>query len=237
MRFANKLILLTILCLSTIFIIKYLNFSKPFKINEIIVEGNNYIKTQAILGIIDKCTEDKSILDISFNEIKNALYKNDFVDKVKIYRKVPSSIIINILETEPIGLLENNESLVFLTENLGLINANYNSINHFSNTPVITNLNEEKIDLLKTKDILQKIKSNKIYNKLNEVRFENDKIILILNNYTTIILDDKNYKNSLNKFLRFNDDIIIKKNKKIDNYEYINVSIPNQIIINKKNTI
>ena len=102
---------------------------------------------------------------------------------------------------------------------------------------MITNLNEEKIDLLKTKDILQKIKSNKIYNKLNEVRFENDKIILILNNYTTIILDDKNYKNSLNKFLRFNDDIIIKKNKKIDNYEYINVSIPNQIIINKKNTI
>ena len=93
-----------------------------------------------------------------------------------------------------------------------MINANYNSINHFSNTPVITNLNEEKIDLLKTKDILQKIKSNKIYNKLNEVRFENDKIILILNNYTTIILDDKNYKNSLNKFLRFNDDIIIKKN-------------------------
>ena len=84
---------------------------------------------------------------------------------------------------------------------------------------------------------MHKIKINKIYNKLNEVHFKDNKITLILNNYTTIILDDINYENSLNKFLVFNEEIIIKKNKKIDNYKYINVSIPNQIIINKKNTI
>ena len=84
---------------------------------------------------------------------------------------------------------------------------------------------------------MTKSKSYEIYNKLNEIRFKDDKIILILNNYTTIILDNTKYDNSINKFLRFNNKIILQKNKEIESYEYINVSIPNQIIINEKTKI
>ena len=74
---------------------------------------------------------------------------------------------------------------------------------------------------------------NNIYDKLNEIRFDNNQIILILDHYTTIILGDKNYVQSVNKFLQFNKQVIINKNKKIENYKYINVSIPNQIFINE----
>ena len=74
---------------------------------------------------------------------------------------------------------------------------------------------------------------NNIYDKLNEIRFDDNRIILILDHYTTIILGDKNYVQSLNKFLQFNKQVIINKNKKIENYKYINVSIPNQIFINE----
>ena len=235
MKYMNRLIYCIIISLFSILVTKYLVFANPFEITDIIIRGNNYIPNNIILEIIDKQVKNQSILNIDFKIIKDDLHKHDFIDKTKIYTEMPSSIVIDISEVKPIGLLENNGSIFFLSQNLKLINANYKSINYFSNTPVITNLNNDKVDLFKTREILQKIifSDNNIYNKLNEIRFDDNQIILILDNYTTIILGDKNYDNSLNKFLEFNSQVIIKKDKKIENYKYINVSIPNQIFINE----
>jgi len=235
MNYINKSIYLIIIFSCSILINKYLVFSNSFKITEVIIEGNDYIPNNSILEIINKQIENKNILNVNFKAIHNILHQYDFIYKTKIYTRIPSSIVIDISEVKPIGLLENNDSIFFLSEDLKLINANYQSINHFSNIPVITNLNNNKIDLSKTNEILQKIifSDSSIYNKLNEIRFDNNQIVLILDNYTIIILGDKNYKNSLNKFLEFNKQVIIENNKKIENYKYINVSIPNQIIINK----
>jgi len=235
MNYINKSIYLIIIFSCSILINKYLVFSNSFKITEVIIEGNDYIPNNSILEIINKQIENKNILNVNFKAIHNILHQYDFIYKTKIYTRIPSSIVIDISEVKPIGLLENNDSIFFLSEDLKLINANYQSINHFSNIPVITNLNNNKIDLSKTNEILQKIifSDSSIYNKLNEIRFDNNQIVLILDNYTIIILGDKNYKNSLNKFLEFNKQVIIENDKKIENYKYINVSIPNQIIINK----
>ena len=235
MNYINKSIYLIIIFSCSILINKYLVFSNSFKITEVIIEGNDYIPNNSILEIINKQIENKNILNVNFKAIHNILHQYDFIYKTKIYTRIPSSIVIDISEVKPIGLLENNDSIFFLSEDLKLINANYQSINHFSNIPVITNLNNNKIDLSKTNEILQNIISSdsSIYNKLNEIRFDNNQIVLILDNYTIIILGDKNYKNSLNKFLEFNKQVIIENDKKIENYKYINVSIPNQIIINK----
>ena len=76
--------------------------------------------------------------------------------------------------------------------------------------------------------------SNLIYEKLNEVQYLADKIILVLNNNTKIILKTKSYKNDLNKFLNFNDQVLIKNKINIDEYRYIDVSIPQQIITREK---
>ncbi len=235
MKYINKLIYLIIIFSCSILINKYLVFSNSFKITEVIIEGNDYIPNNSILEIINKQIKNKNILNVNFKAIHNILHQYDFIYKTKIYTRIPSSIVIDISEVKPIGLLENNDSIFFLSEDLKLINANYQSINHFSNIPVITNLNNKKIDLFKTNEILQKIifSDSSIYNKLNEIRFDNNQIVLILDYYTIIILGDKNYKNSLNKFLEFNKQVIVANNKKIENYKYINVSIPNQIIINK----
>jgi len=235
MNYINKSIYLIIIFSCSILINKYLVFSNSFKITEVIIEGNDYIPNNSILEIINKQIENKNILNVNFKAIHNILHQYDFISKIKIYTRIPSSIVIDISEVKPIGLLENNDSIFFLSEDLKLINANYQSINHFSNIPVITNLNNNKIDLSKTNEILQKIifSDSSIYNKLNEIRFDNNQIVLILDYHTIIILGDKNYKNSLNKFLEFNKQVIVANNNKIENYKYINVSIPNQIIINK----
>jgi len=216
-------------------ITKYLVFANPFEITDIIIQGNNYVPNNIILEIIDKQVKNQNILNIDFKIIKDSLHKHDFIYKTKIYTEIPSSIVIDVSEVKPIGLLENNGSIFFLSQDLKLINASYKSINYFSNTPVITNLSDNKVDLLKTRKILQKLmfSDNNIYDKLNEIRFNNNQITLILDHYTTIILDNRNYVKSLNRFLQFNKQVIIDKNKKIENYKYINVSIPNQIFINE----
>ena len=235
MKYINKLTYFTIILLFSILIIKYIVFINPFKITDIIVQGNNYISSNTILELIDKEIDNKNILNIDFNAITNELHKNSFVYRTKIYTKIPSSIVIDISEVEPLGLMENNDSIFFLSQDLKLINADYKSINHFSNTPVITNLSNNKTNLVKTRKILKKIMltNNNIYDKLNEIRFKDREIILILDNYTKIILGNRNYENSINKFLQFNNQVIIGKNISIENYEYINVSIPNQIVINQ----
>ena len=198
MKYMNKLIYCIIISLFSILISKYLVFANPFVITDIKIQGNHYIPNNIILELIDKQIKNQNILNIDFKIIKNSLHKHDFIYKTKIYTEIPSSIVIDISEVKPIGLLENNGSIFFLSQDLTLINANYESINYFSNTPVITNLNNTKVDLFKIREILQKIifSDNNIYDKLNEIRFNNNQIILILDHYTTIILGDKNYAQS-----------------------------------------
>ena len=124
-----------------------------------------------------------------------------------------------------------------MDESKKLIKANYQSINHYINTPIITNLSHQVIDLEKIRYVLVEIlnNSNLIFEKLNEVQYLADYIILILNNNTKIILKNKSYKNDLNKFLNFNKQIIVRNNMNIENYEYIDVSISKQIITREKN--
>ena len=235
LKYINKLIKIFIVILFSLLITKYLKVIKPFKINHIDIEGNNYISKNIIKNKIKDQINNKSILNVDFETIKKILNNDNYIYKTKIYTKIPSTILINISEIEPIGLLEKNDSTFFLDQDLNFINADYRAINYFSNTPVITNLNNQELDLLKIKDISQQIiKNNKIYNQLNEIRLQEEKIILIVNNNTKIILSNNKYKTSIKYFLQFNNDII--KNQKIEQYKYIDVSIPNQIVI-KENEI
>ena len=142
----NRFIYCIIISLFSILITKYLVFANPFEITDIKIQGNHYIANNIILEIIDKQVKNQNILNIDFKKIKDSLHKHDFIYKTKIYTEV-----------KPIGLLENNGSIFFLSQDLKLINASYESINYFSNTPVITNLNNNKVDLLKIREILQKI--------------------------------------------------------------------------------
>ena len=236
MKYIKISIYSIILYLISISIIKYLVIISPFRIYNTIIEGNNYIQEEIILELVSKHIDGKNIFNVNFRDIKNNLNKNNFIYQTKIYTKIPSSIIINISEVQPIALLEKNDSIFFLDQGLKLINANYESINHFNSTPVITNLSNNNLSIEKTKIILNKIirKDKTIYNKLNEIRFYNDEIILLLDNNTKIILgNNKAYNKNLDKFFEFNNQVILTKNIPIENYNYINVSIPNQIIINK----
>tara|TARA_B100000579_G_C22802912_1_gene840904 strand:+ start:991 stop:1710 length:720 start_codon:yes stop_codon:yes gene_type:complete len=234
LKYINRLLYAICISLFLGLTIKYLIWREPFKITHIIIKGNDYISNESINTAINEEVKNNSIININYKKIKNILFENNFIDKVKIYSNSSSSIVIELTEITPIGLLEYNEKLYFLNQDLEFVEAYYKSINHFYNTPVITNLGEDSLNLQKTKNILKKIMSHKdIYNKLNEIKFLNENIILVLDNYTEIILSNEEYNDSINKFIQFNNQIIVKKNTSIEDYRYINVSIPHQVIINQ----
>ena len=233
----SSLLHIALLCFISVLISKYLSVTKPFEIKTIKVSGNKYIDNKQVLEIIKEYTENQNILNIKLDRMNSKLEKNEFIYITKSYTKFPSILFVEIEELIPLALFEKNQKFYFMDNSKNLIEANYRAINHYFNTPVITNLSNQKIDLDKIRYVLIEIlnNSNLIYEKLNEVHYLTDNIILILNNNTKIILKSKDYENNLNKFLSFNKQVLVKNNMNIDDYKYINVSISDQIITREKN--
>jgi len=221
----------------TITVSKYLFIRQPFKINSIKISGNDYMNTNQILDSIIDYTKNENIINIKLDAINSELKKNNFIHTAKSYTKFPNILIIEIKELKPLALFETNQNFYFMDDTKNIIQANYQAINHYSNTPIITNISNEKISLDKIRYLLLEVinNSNTVYEKLNEVQYLDNNIILILNNNTKIILQNKNYKYDLNKFLNFNKQVLLKNNINIDSYQYIDVSIPEQIITREKN--
>ena len=226
-----------LICFISIMISKYLLATKPFKINIIEVSGNDYINTNQLLNGITDYIKNQNIINIKLETINSELKKNNFIHTAKSYTKFPNTLLIEIKELTPLALFQREQNFYFMDESKNIIKADYQAINHYMNTPIITNLSNEKISLEKIRYLLVEVlnKSNLIYEKLNEVQYLSDEIILILNNNTKIILKNKNYKNDLKKFLNFNKQVLVKNDISIDNYKYIDVSIPQQIITREKN--
>ena len=220
----------------SIMISKYLLIIEPFKIDTIKLSGNKYIDDSQILETIEKHTNNQNIISIKLKGLNSKLEKNDFIHIAKAYTEFPSILFVEIEELIPIALFEKNKNFYFMDKSKNLIKANYQAINHYINTPIITNLSNQILDLEEIRYVLTKIlnSSNLIYEKLNEVQYSTDQMILILNNNTKIVLKNKSYKKDLNKFLNFNKQIIVKNSIDIEEYKYIDVSIPEQIITRQK---
>ena len=235
----NRLLNITnLLISSSIWIaIIYFNYNyiintDPFKIDTVDIEGNDYIKDSDIITSIEKLIENKNLLNIEINKIQESVSRNKFIKSVRIYKKIPSIIKIDISEIKPIALINDKNKNYFIDINENIIEADINSINHFINTPIISSCNN--LDLGLSKEIILSIYNydSNLYNQLNELIYQNNLITLLFNNQTKVKIDKTNYKKGLMKFFSFVNQISGNNNLKI--YKYIDLSIDNQIIVNEK---
>ena len=212
---------------------RYLKIIKPFQIKNIDINGNDFIETKSILNSIQTLVNNKNLFDTEVEEIKNILNGNKFINNVKIYSLVPSTIKINIIEKKPIALINNNNKSYFIDDNSNIIEADIKSINYFVNTPIITS-NNNNIDNNLSKKIVMSIYNHnqEIYNQLNELIYEDSFISLIFNNHTKVKINKNNYTKDLIKFYSFINQIVNAEN--ISLYEYIDLSISNQIIVKER---
>ena len=197
----------------------YIKMSNKFKLNKIDIIGNNYIDNEIILNTIEPHLSD-DIRKIKIEKIKQKLMKNNFIDKIKIYKQIPSKITIEIDEKNPIALVNDYKKNYFIDSNKNIIPADLSSINFYINIPIVST--DKKINIAKTFSIISSIykNNNKIYDNLNEVIFENKKIKLIFNNLTKVIINDKNFNEELNSFFAFTKQV----NMNLESYNYLDFS-------------
>ena len=209
-----------VLCVSFVYSnYLYIKMSNKFKLNKIDIIGNNYIDNEIILNTIEPHLSD-DIRKIKIEKIKQKLMKNNFIDKIKIYKQIPSKITIEIDEKNPIALINDYKKNYFIDSNKNIIPADLSSINFYINIPIVSA--DKEINITKTFNIISSIYKNnyKIYENLNEVIFENKKIKLIFNNLTKVIINDKNFNEELNSFFAFTKQV----NMNLESYNYLDFS-------------
>ena len=89
--------------------------NSTFKIDELIISGCNLVKEESIKSQIS-FIKDKNIFSLNMDDLKSKVTSNEFIASANIIRILPSTIIIDIIEISPIGLLKINDTN-FLVDN------------------------------------------------------------------------------------------------------------------------
>ena len=210
----------------------YIKKSDPFKVKIIDINGNDFIKELEIISSIEKLIKNKNLINVEIEKIQQALSEKKFIESARVYKKIPSTIKIDISEIIPIALINDEINNYFIDENKNIIDADINAINHFINTPIISSYNN--LDLGLSKEIILSIYNfdSNLYNQLNELIYQNNQITLLFNNHTKVKIDKTDYQKGLIKFFSFINQISGNNNLKI--YKYIDLSIDNQIVVKEK---
>ena len=211
---------------------RYTKLSGKYTINKIIISGNDFRKDEFITKIIKNNIDDKNIFNINVTSINKELTKDEFIESTKIFTIFPSTLSIIINEINPIALFENNNEYTLIDRNNNQISANLNSINYYS-VPIIS-INEFNInDIYKAVNTLKYItrKNKNLYNSIDEIIIEKEFSYIIVNN-TKIKLNKNNIKNDTFKFVQFINDT--QDSNDINKYKYVNVTVPNQIIVKER---
>ena len=221
------------LLILVIYSFQYVKISNKYSIYNIEISGNSFVNNAFIKNVVQKNIDNKNIFNVDIDLINKEIIKNDYISASKIYTTFPSTILIVVKEITPIALFSNNNQNYLIDENLTKIHANINSINHYS-VPIISFENYSEQDIIKTTNILKFIinKDLKLYESIQEINIKSDFSYMTIDNNTYIKLNKNNIENDTYKLIQFINNIKDKKN--INAYKYVNVSIPNQIIVKER---
>ena len=162
-----------------------------------------------------------NIFFINSNKIDNIITSNSLVEKYEVFKKYPSSLIINIDKTKFLANINDNGKVFLIGSNGKLSNKNYSN----SKLPFIFG-NPSIKDFLEFKKILDT--SSFAYKKIkNLYYFSSKRWDLELKNNVIVKLPQNNVKDSLKLVSEF---LVIKD---IDDIKIVDVRIKNQIILNE----
>ena len=109
----KKIIKITLLFILFIIVILCAMFSPLFNIKAIEVNGNKIVTKNEIISL-SKIQIEENSFKLSKSKIKKQIKENAYIQDVKITRKLPSTILIEIEEREPAYLLEYAGSYVVI---------------------------------------------------------------------------------------------------------------------------
>lgn len=157
-------------------------FTPPFDVKNYIVEGNNYYTDDEIILMGNCQTGGNIIIGTDCKEIKNRLERDAYMQDVKIIRRLPSTIKIEVKERNQICACVYGQDYIVLDENgIVLRKASIDPKLTIVRGLMITKLVigepievEEKALLDETLEILECMNENNMYFK--EIQFKNTEI-------------------------------------------------------------
>ncbi len=209
--------------LSFILIAGY-NFSimSPFfKIKDVAVSNDKELPEIDIADYADIYKGD-NILSLNIEKVKAALEADEFIERVDIRKKFPSTLEISIKEHNPIGIVDIEKK--YLMDNTGKIfmNASYCNREHFKDLTVITGLSV--LDDIDDKGNITSREGKAVFNIMKEAINHNE--LIPLKNIVKIHID-KNlgiflYAKDRVKLFKLGYDNIEKSYKRLDKiFSYI----------------
>ena len=221
-RKSNKIILYIVLLIifSSInnFNLKSLKFEKIKNIN---ISGLENSHKQIILNQIKKLYLE-NIFFLNGVELKKILSSNSIIEKYKIFKIYPSTILIDIKKTNFLAKINKEEKIFLIGSNGKLSNTKLSNIKlpYIFGKPEI----KEFLNFKKTID-----DSQISYNRIKKIYyFPSGRWDLELENNILLKLPKNNIKISLNNFFEFINHSNFLENKIID------IRIENQIIVNER---
>lgn len=212
-------LLITILLLSILFIV-LLTQTTFFHVKEIEVNGNFFIEKDKVLTA-SGINNGENIFRLSIDDIEDNLLRHPYIKQVKIDRKFPNKVMINLVERKETLVYEMNGTYIIM-DNEGYV---LNILSEFKNKE-ITSLKgdiqlevktSEKVDfekyswLKETLNLLSFCNDNDFSFNITSILLENKDITLVLNSGTYIAfggLNDIEYK------LRLTNEIVNDLQKK-----------------------
>lgn len=119
-----NIIALVVILLAIYLVFSFGYYLMTLPIKNIYISGNNYVKDVEIIETA-KIKNYPSLIKISRRKVKKNLLKNEFIDDVKIKKKLNGTIKITIKESKPLFYDRTNKSIVLLNGNtISDINVN-----------------------------------------------------------------------------------------------------------------
>lgn len=130
-------IYLILFLLASCFVVYFALSSPVFNIDNISVTGNTYTNEQSVISV-SNIVIGENIFKI--NASKNEKYVQNlyFVKKAEIKRKLPSNIVIEIVEKKPLLIINEGGNYIYIDDEMTVINEQ--SANDNATIPLLSNV-------------------------------------------------------------------------------------------------
>ena len=196
---------------------KWSAYRKIFDASNLNISGDVILDQEDYYEIIGEI-KGKQIAEINSRKLSNELERNPYVKAARVSKHYPNMINIDIVEREPIAIINNKKK--FLIDSEAIILPNRNSFFESALIPMLSGFNPAN-DLYPEGDITLSIKVkeaikildfiqlnfNELFNEIAELRInKDDEFEIILSEEPTIvILGQGDFHNKINILKKFDE--------------------------------
>ena len=227
-----------LIAILTIASFQWANYRKIFELGELSISGENFLaksEYNEIIGSIDI----KSIKDFDIDDLSERLELNPFVKAVRVSKHYPAAIKIEIVEREPIAIINNKVQLMI--DDNAIVLPNNTKIEN-SLIPVLSGFNPAtdlyplgqitySIKVKEAIEILAYIKNNysHFYDEISELTInKDDEYEIILSEEPTRVILGKNNISKKIKILKNFDKALGQR--QLTSYKLLDMRYSKQLI-------